>query len=239
VASSQYADLIPGSTLLWQAGVSLLSFLTIAGVFYVLFRYAPMRRVEFRDVLPAALVAALLWEVTRRLLAFYLERSNMISGYGPIGAALALLFWLYVASMIILVGAQLSYAVAKERRGLRPDEQLRVIAPPGEQPTPKFAPQVGQGTDVGDDEPHDSADPDDVAGAPPEAGDDVRPAPVERSAAVPPAVWAPAPEIPSAPSAREPDREPDRDKSGLVALGLSAVLTAGSVVLARLRHPRP
>ena len=64
---------------------------------------------------------------------------------------MALLVWLYVSSMIILLGAELTYAIAKERRGLRPDQQLRVIAPPGVQPTPKFAPQVGTGTDAGDD----------------------------------------------------------------------------------------
>ena len=147
-----FTTIIPGSVLLWQAAVSALSVLTIAGVFYVLYRYAPQRRVQWRDIWPAALATSVLWEATRRLLAFYLEKNNMISGYGPVGAAMALLFWLYIASMIVLLGAELAYAVAKERRGLRPGQEMQVIAPPGEQPSPKFAPQVGEGTDVPD--PH-------------------------------------------------------------------------------------
>lgn len=225
LAGSEYVDQIPGSVLLWQVGISSLSLLTVAGIFYVLFRYAPQRRVELRDIWPAALTTALLWEATRRLLAFYLEKSNMISGYGPIGAALALLFWLYVASMIILLGAELAYAIAKERRGLRPEEQLRVIAPPGEQPTPKFAPQVGQGDDADED----------AADAGPQTGEALPPAPAEtRSAALPVAAATGPDQAPAAPA-----REPSRDRTGLVALAVSVALAAGSVLFVRLRDPRP
>jgi len=140
-----HTDLIPGSAQLWQAAVSLLSVLTIAGAFMVLYRFTPRRHIEVADVWPAALATALLWELTRRLVAFYLAQNDMISGYGPIGAAMALLFWVYVSSIIILLGAELAYAIAKERRSIVPGEEMVVVAAPGEQPTPKFAPQVGRG----------------------------------------------------------------------------------------------
>jgi uncharacterized BrkB/YihY/UPF0761 family membrane protein len=65
---------------------------SIAAGFYVLYRYAPQREQQFVDIWPAALATAVIWEITRRALAFYLEKNNMISGYGPIGAAMALLF---------------------------------------------------------------------------------------------------------------------------------------------------
>jgi hypothetical protein len=140
-----FTDIIPGAALLWQAAISAMSTLTMAGAFFVLYRYTPRRKIELADVWPAALATAVLWEVTRRLLAFYLEKNNMISGYGPIGAAMALVFWLYVACIIILVGAEIAYAIAKERRHIGPRDEMQVVAPPGEQPTPKFAPQIGEG----------------------------------------------------------------------------------------------
>jgi membrane protein len=143
---------IPGTVWLWQAVVSLLSLLTMAGVFFVLYRFAPQRKIAVGDVLPAALATALIFEITRRLLSFYLEKTDMVSGYGPIGAAMALLFWIYVSSIIILVGAELSYAIAKERRHIGADEEMEVVAPAGEQPTAKFAPQVGGGHYAGQDE---------------------------------------------------------------------------------------
>jgi membrane protein len=146
---------VPGSALLWQVVVSLVSLLTLAGVFYVLYRYAPQRAIVTSDVWPAALATSVIFEVTRRLLAFYLEKNNMVSGYGPIGAAMALLFWIYISSIIILFGAEMSYAVAKERRHIPMDKEMEVVSPPGEQPTPKFAPQVGRGSTA----PQDEAEP--------------------------------------------------------------------------------
>jgi membrane protein len=144
---SAYTQIIPGSALVWQAAVSALSVLTNAGAFLVLYRFTPRRQIELADVWPAALATAVLWELTRRIVAFYLTQNNMVSGYGPIGAAMALLFWVYVSSIILLLGAELGYATAKERRRIRPGEEMVVVAAPGEQPTPKFAPQVGQGFD--------------------------------------------------------------------------------------------
>ena len=146
---------VPGSVGLWQGAVSLLSILALAGVFFLLYRYTPQRRVQFADVWPAALAMSVVWEATRRLLAFYLQQFDLISGYGPVGAAMALLLWLYAASTVILAGAELSYAIAKERRHITPERELAVIAPLGEQPTPKFAPQIGRGftTPIDEDEP--------------------------------------------------------------------------------------
>ena len=144
---SAYTQIIPGSVVLWQVAVSALSVLTIAGAFLVLYRFTPRRQIDFADVWPAALTTAILWELTRRIIAFYLAQNDMISGYGPIGAAMALLFWVYVSSIIILLGAELGYAITKERRRIRPGEEMLVVAAPGEQPTPKFAPQVGSGFD--------------------------------------------------------------------------------------------
>src|SRR5207253_6993461 len=85
-------DRVPGSVVFWQAAVSALSVLILAAAFAALYRYTPQRPVAFADVGLAALVTSLGWEGTRRLLAIYLERTDMISGYGPIGAAMALLF---------------------------------------------------------------------------------------------------------------------------------------------------
>jgi len=146
-----YTDQIPVGVPLWQTIVSLLSILTIAGAFLVLYRFTPRRRIDLADVWPAALMTALLWEATRRIIAFYLAQTNMISGYGPIGAAMALLFWVYISSIIILLGAEIAYAIAKERRLIGPAEEMRVVAAAGEQPTPKFAPQVGSGFEQRDD----------------------------------------------------------------------------------------
>ena len=145
----------PAATTPWHGIIAGLSVVTVAVAFYVLYRFTPQREVQHGDVWPAALVTAALWEASRQILAFYIEKTAMVSLYGPVGAMMALLFWIYAASTIILVGAELSYAIAKERRHLGPDLEMEVMAPPGEQPSIKFAPQVGQGlaAPLGEDEP--------------------------------------------------------------------------------------
>lgn len=194
-----YSDQVFQWAWLWQTVVSLVSVLTMAGVFFVLYRFAPQRKIAVGDIWPAALATAVLWELTRRVLAFYLEKNNMISAYGPIGAAMALLFWIYIASIIILLGAELSYAIAKERRHIPAEQEMEVVSPPGEQPTPKFAPQVGAGHYAGkdQDEPIKPARPagqdlqpaNGLAGSPRYAGGPVatpawmsQPAPLDRAA---------------------------------------------------------
>jgi membrane protein len=106
---------VPGTAVFWPAVISLVSGLTAAGAFCILYRYAPYRRVHFRDVWPAALATAVVWEGSRRAVAFYFETVDMVGFYGPIGGAMALLFWIYVASAITLIGAELSRATAAER----------------------------------------------------------------------------------------------------------------------------
>ncbi|MGI8423710.1 MAG: YihY/virulence factor BrkB family protein, partial [Chloroflexota bacterium] len=143
---ASWTGAIPGSVWIWQAVVSALSVLTIAGAFMVLYFFAPQRKMHVMDALPAALVTAVIWEVTRRSLAFYLEKNNLISGYGPIGAAMALLFWIYIASIVILTGAELCYAIAKERRDMPIGKEMEVVSPPGEQPTPSSPRKSGAAT---------------------------------------------------------------------------------------------
>ena len=109
-------DDIPGGIVLWQLAVSLLTFVTMAALFFLLYRVTPRAQLHGADVWPAALAAAVAWELTRRGLDLYLQQTNMVSGYGPIGALMALLFWIYVVSMIILLGAQLTHAIVMERR---------------------------------------------------------------------------------------------------------------------------
>ena len=53
-------------------------------------------------------------------------------------------------SIIILLGAELAYAIAKERRHISPEDEMPVIDKPGEQPSQKFAPQVGHGKQAAD-----------------------------------------------------------------------------------------
>jgi membrane protein len=61
----------------------------------------------WRASLPGAALATLLWFVSTLLFGFYVTRfANYSRVYGSLGAAIALMFWLFLIALSVLVGAE-------------------------------------------------------------------------------------------------------------------------------------
>jgi uncharacterized BrkB/YihY/UPF0761 family membrane protein len=68
--------------------------------------------------LPGAALATGLWFVSTLLFGFYVTRfANYSRVYGSLGAAIALLFWLYLVALCVLIGAEFNAQVAAQRQG--------------------------------------------------------------------------------------------------------------------------
>ena len=62
---------------------------------------------SWKTVLPGAVMATLMWFLTTLGFGWYVTRfANYSEVYGSIGAAIALLFWLYIVSLSVLCGAE-------------------------------------------------------------------------------------------------------------------------------------
>ena len=71
---------------------------------------------SWRSSLPGATVATLLWFVTTLGFGFYVTRyANYSVVYGSVGAAIALMFWLYIIALSVLVGAEFNAQLAASR----------------------------------------------------------------------------------------------------------------------------
>jgi membrane protein len=87
-------------------------------LFWFLYRVLPHARVAWSDVLPAALLASLAWEVAKHAFAFYAAEFALYSlVYGSLAAVVVLLVWSYLSAMIILLGAEFSVQSARWRHG--------------------------------------------------------------------------------------------------------------------------
>jgi membrane protein len=75
-------------------------------IFCALYRFLPPSRVRWRDVWLGALLAALLWEALKRLLAFYLTEFAVGSTYGLVGTVLVLTIWVYATCLVVFLGAE-------------------------------------------------------------------------------------------------------------------------------------
>ena len=94
--------------------VGSIGFLTL--VLTVMFRLIPQTAVQWRDVLGGALLTALLFTASKRLLAWYLGHLGSYAAYGAVGGFLGLLTWVYLASLFLFYGAEFTRLYA-ERYG--------------------------------------------------------------------------------------------------------------------------
>jgi membrane protein len=121
---------VPGGYL----ALSLIGFLTplllIFVAFLVLYRLVPNRPVTFGEALPGALAAALLWTLLRIGFTYYAtEVANYDTAFGPISATISLLVFLYFASVIVLLGAEVARAsVLEDEAQARRAGEARAVA---------------------------------------------------------------------------------------------------------------
>jgi membrane protein len=110
-AAGDAASAVPGGE--WALGVIgfVLPLVLIFIAFLVLYRIVPNRRVTLREVWPGALVAAILWTVLRIGFTFYATNiARYDTAFGPISAGISLLVFLYFASLVLLLGAEVARA---------------------------------------------------------------------------------------------------------------------------------
>lgn len=76
----------------------------------VLYRYGPSRREpQWKWVTPGGLFATFAWLIGSALLSLYLSNfADFDATYGSLGAAMGLMLWMWMSSIVILVGAELN-----------------------------------------------------------------------------------------------------------------------------------
>src|SRR6185437_2326195 len=76
------------------------------------------RHWTWRASLPGAALATVLWFASTLSFGFYVTRfANYGRVYGSLGAAIALMVWLYIIALTVLIGAEFNAQWAMERRG--------------------------------------------------------------------------------------------------------------------------
>ena len=75
---------------------------------------------SWRASLPGAVLATIVWLVTTLLFGYYVTRfADYSRVYGSLGAAIALMFWLYIIALSVLIGAEFNAQRAAQGPGRR------------------------------------------------------------------------------------------------------------------------
>jgi membrane protein len=84
----------------------------LAVVLSLVYRYGPDARQSFRTVVFGAVLAVVLWALSSVGFSFYLATfANYGVTYGSLGAAVGLLFYMYLSASVVLLGAEVNAAV--------------------------------------------------------------------------------------------------------------------------------
>ena len=93
--------------LLWGAIRWLIATLTSIAVIALIYHHAVPRTQPWHSVMPGAMLATVLWFSTTIGFRAYLQHvGDFATIYGSLGVAMALLAWMYLISLVVLVGAE-------------------------------------------------------------------------------------------------------------------------------------
>jgi membrane protein len=93
--------------LLWGAMRWLIATLTSIAVIALIYHNAVPRTQPWHSVIPGAMLATVLWfSVTIGFRAYLQHFGDFATIYGSLGAGMALLVWMYMISLVVLVGAE-------------------------------------------------------------------------------------------------------------------------------------
>ena len=97
----------PYILLMWTAIRWLIAMLTSIAVIALIYHNAVPRTQPWHSVLPGAILATAMWFAATMVFGWYLQKyADYSILYGSLGVGIALLVWMYLISLVILIGAE-------------------------------------------------------------------------------------------------------------------------------------
>ena len=91
-----------------------ISFAVLTLLFAMLFKWFPDTPLAWADVWPGAVATALLFNVGKAAISWYIGTQGLESTYGAAASIVVLLIWVYYSAQIVLFGAELTRAYASQ-----------------------------------------------------------------------------------------------------------------------------
>jgi membrane protein len=95
-----------------------IALITTSLVLVSLYYMTPNRRLRFREAIPGAIIASIGWVIISIAFSYYANNlGNYPKVYGSLGGIIALLTWIYLSSIIILMGAEINASLVFSKIG--------------------------------------------------------------------------------------------------------------------------
>lgn len=132
--SSSYFQFLHNANTFWEIPGALIPAILSFGTFCALYRMVPASHPRWSHVIPGAALATVLFEVLKNGFAFYVANFNNFDVvYGSLAGIFLFLFFVFMASQALLLGAELAKTVGYYHAGefdalINPDEPPESIS---------------------------------------------------------------------------------------------------------------
>lgn len=89
------------------------TFLVIATLFGIIFKFLPDVKIKWKDVRSGAIFTSLLFMLGQYLIGLYIQYTAQGSAYGAAGSIVVILVWIYYTSAILYIGAEFTQVFAE------------------------------------------------------------------------------------------------------------------------------
>ena len=124
VLTSSVLEAFELGTQVRSAGLTLLPFLFQMMAFALLYLFMPNVKVSFKHGLAGALVATILFEISKRLFGFYIVNFNNYEVvYGALASLPIFLIWVFLSWAVTLIGAEVVSVLQQQAQELKREEE--------------------------------------------------------------------------------------------------------------------
>ena len=114
---------IPGVPLVWGTLNIITSFVVVALLFAMIYKYLPDAVITWRDVWIGAAVTSALFTAGKYVISIYIGQTATASAFGAAGSFAVLLIWIYYSALISFFGAEFTQVYARMYGSrIRPEE---------------------------------------------------------------------------------------------------------------------
>lgn len=103
--------------ILWNIFRYAFVFILMILIFATIYRVAPSKRLKWREVIPGAIFSTIGWIGLSFVFSFYINNfRNYSRFYGSLGAVFILMTWLFLVSMIFIIGVEINCVITETRK---------------------------------------------------------------------------------------------------------------------------
>lgn len=105
---------------LWNLIRYIMVLIIMICIFAGIYRYTPAKRISWQEVFPGAIVSTIGWLIVSLGFSFYVNNfSNYSRLYGSLGAVFVLMTWLYISSIILILGGEINSVIVIRKNNLK------------------------------------------------------------------------------------------------------------------------